>query len=142
VRLDDIAPRIRTVRLSPVLQQRIAVLNFPCTDPDRKIAGFSQVIARSIVIAIEGRAELTPFAYFGEMPAARDTGDFFEDLGRPLIEFSNEVLTLDDVQAVQSELESVDTNMVSGEGRHLRRKAMDIQYLVRGSYRLFNEDLM
>jgi hypothetical protein len=140
VRLEEDFPRTCVVRLSPVLQKRIAVLNFPCTDPDRQVSGFSQLIARSMAVAIERRPELAPFAYFGEAPADRSTGHFLDRSGRPPIEFGNQVLTLDDVQAVQSELESVDTHMVSGEGRHLRRKAMDIQFLIRGTYRLLTED--
>jgi len=136
VRLEEAFPRTYTVRLSPVLQKRIAVLNFPCTAPDQQATGFSQLIARSMAVAIERRPELAPFAYFAVSPT--DRAGYF--LNRPPIEFGNQVLTLEDVQAVQSELESIDTHMISGEGRHLARKAMDIQFLVRGSYRLLNKD--
>jgi hypothetical protein len=55
-------------------------------------------------------------------------------------EIVNEVLSLNDVRAVEGQLEEVDTAMISGEGRHLQRKALDIQYSVSGSYRLFRAD--
>jgi hypothetical protein len=128
-----------SICLFPVLHKRIAVLDFPSLDSELHVAGFSQLIAREVVSAIERRPQLASFVYFRDsQPAEEGRMDFFEErLGRPTIEIGNEVLRLNDVQDVQKQLESVDTGMVSGEGRHLQRKVLDIQFLVHGAYRLF-----
>ncbi|HEX7839686.1 MAG TPA: TIR domain-containing protein [Kofleriaceae bacterium] len=140
VPLKHVRPRTFTVHILPVLHKRIAVLDFPCEDPDGRVSSLSQLIAQEIADAIESQPELGTFAYFSDTLGNASSMDFFEKLGRPPIEMGNEVLTLRDVQAVQAELESVDIGMVSGEGRHLLRKALDIQFLVRGSYRVFNHE--
>jgi TIR domain len=126
------------VRLSPVLNKRIAVLEFPALDSTHQVPEFSQVIATAVVSAIERVPELATYGYLIEPGQEQEgEGDYF--LGRPSIQIGNEVLRLHDVQAVQEQLESVDTRMVSGEGRFLQRKTFDIQFVVHGTYRLFNE---
>jgi hypothetical protein len=132
VPLKDASPRAFTICLSPVRHKRIALLDFPCANADRGVANLSQLIAQEIVGAIERRSELATFAYFSDGAGNAGTGDSSD-------ETSTEVLTRRDVEAVQLDLEAIDTDLVSGEGRHLLRKALDIQFLVRGSYRPFNE---
>jgi hypothetical protein len=137
VSLDSGQPRSITVGLVPVLQKRIAVLNFPPLDPEARIDGYSQLIAKEIVSTIERTSELATFGYFSSSPPNTEhPADLMERIGRPQIHVANEVLTLSDVQAVEAKLESIDNSMVSGEGRFLQRKALDIQLIVRGSYRL------
>jgi hypothetical protein len=109
-------------RLVPVLHKRIAVLEFPSIDPSIAVGTFSQVIAWEVVDAIRHRPALET------LYSCSDT--------EPI----NEVLTLLDLRAVERELKSVDTEMVSGEGRHLKRKTLDISYVVRGNYRLIDYD--
>lgn len=140
VPLKHVRPRTFTVRILPVLHKRIAILDFPCEDPNNGVSSLSQLIAQEIAGAIESQPELGTFGYFSDTPGDASSMDFLEDLDRPPIETGNEVLTLRDVQGVQAELESVDTGMISGEGRHLLRKALDIQFLVRGRYRIFNRE--
>jgi hypothetical protein len=133
---NDLAQTLQ-VRLSPVLHKRIAVLDFPYVGGGSEMDGFSQLIAREVVAAIERCPELATFGYLSESAPDREHPmDFFEQLGRPSAEIGNEVLNLHDVQTVREQLESVDTRMVSGEGRYLQRKALDIQFIVRGSYRI------
>jgi hypothetical protein len=116
------------------------VLDFPGLDSEYHVAGFSQLIAREVVSAIERTPELATFGYLRDSgPGDEGPTDFFEQFGRPRIEIGNEVLNLHDVQAVQEQLESVDTRMVSGEGRYLQRKVLDIQFSVDGTYRMFDK---
>lgn len=115
VALKHARPRSLAVRLQPVLHKRIAVLDFPCEALQRGVPSLSQLIAQEIADAIERQPELGTFGYFSDAPKNASPADFLEDI-RP-IEIGNEVLTLRDVQAVQAELESVDTGMISGEGR-------------------------
>jgi len=140
VPLRHLQPRTFEVRILPVLHKRIAILEFPCEHPDSDVSSLSQLIAQGIAGAIEARPELATFGYFSDTLRDASSMDFLEKIGRPPIEMGNEVLTLRDVQAMQAELASVDTCMVSGEGRHILRKALDIQFLVRGSYRIFDHE--
>lgn len=121
VSLEESRPRSFEIRLTPVLNSRIAVLEFPNIDPKGTIGGFSQVIARAMVDALQRRPQLS--SIWPNLDA----------------EPMNEVLNLLDVRAVEQELESVDTEMISGEGRHLKRKALDVHYIVRGSYRIITD---
>ena len=118
VSLDESRSRSFEVRLVPVIHKRIAVLDFPSVDSSVALGTFSQVIAREMVDAIQRRPELASlWSRSGAQPI-------------------NEVLNLVDVRGVEQQLESVDTEMISGEGRHLKRKILDVNYVVRGSYRI------
>lgn len=139
VPLDNGTSQSFTVELTPVLQKRVAVLNFPSLYAEVQIDGYSQLIAKEIASAIEGAPELATFGCFSSSPPNKeDPADFFEQLGRPQIQVVNEVLTLRDVRAVETKLEAIDNPMVSGEGRFVQRKMLDIQLMVRGSYRLLH----
>jgi hypothetical protein len=119
VALDSTRPFHFSTRLAPVLHKRIAVLDFPSIDSTIAVGTFSQVIAWKIVDAIRHRVELEP------LDSLSDT------------ETISDVLTPLDVRAVEQELKAVDTELFSGEGRHLKRKSLDIHYIVRGSYRVY-----
>jgi hypothetical protein len=137
VALDDIEPKILRVDLDPVLQKRIAVLDFPCLDSDLSVGPFSQLIAREMLMALEGRRELATLLSYSRGRQQND-GSAQEDL--PVSqEVINEVLSLTDVRSIEQQLESVDTEMISGLGRHLKRKTFDVHYIVRGSYRLLRQ---
>lgn len=130
--------------LLPVLHKRIAVIDFPAVNSDVSIGSFSQLIVQEVVSALESTPQLATFGYFSDQPAT-SVGppqsfhdQFMDELGRPAVAIGNEILTLYDVHAIQEQLDSINTFMVSGEGRHLQRKELDINYIIRGSYKLFS----
>jgi hypothetical protein len=117
VALDSTRPCYFSVRLAPVLHKRIAVLDFPGIDSTVAVGTISQVIAWKVVDAIRHRPEPQPLYSLSDTEPISD------------------VLTPLDVRAAEQELEAVDTEMISGEGRHLKRKSLDIHFIVRGAYR-------
>lgn len=116
------------VSLCPVLDKRIAVLDFPSTVANKKAPDFSQSIMHGIIQALEEQPELASYGYFSDT----ETDEF----GRPLIEVGNQIITLAGVKEVEGQLESFNLPAISGEGRHLKRRDLEIQYVVCGSYEL------
>jgi hypothetical protein len=138
VSLEGQSPQSFHVVLAPVLEKRIAVLEFPALDPKTSVPGLSQLIEREVLAAIESDPALAPFGYFSPEAPKEDSPDFFEQLGRPELVVSNELLGLEDVRDLEARLAEFDTPLVSGEGRFAQRKAFDIQFVVEGSYRVFS----
>ena len=133
VALNEIKADLFEVRLSPVLHQRVAILDFPCVGSELRVGAFSQLIAMEIISELECRPELATFGYFSDIAPDKDNdADFF--FGRPPIDMGNEILILNDVREIQDKLEFVDVQMVSDEGRFLQRKLLDVNFVVRGSY--------
>ena len=118
VAIDSTRPLDFSARLAPVLHKRIAVLDFPSIDSAVVFGTFSQVIAWKVVDSIRHRPELEPLDSLSDMEPISD------------------VLTPLDVRAAEQELESIADRTISGEGRHLKRKSLDIHYIVRGAYRI------
>jgi hypothetical protein len=114
-----------------LINKRIAVLDFPDRRGVNTQPVLSQLIVQEIVQALESTPELATYGYISQDVMHRRW-----DLGHAAIELGNEVLTLNDVRLVQTHLEEVDTAMISGEGRHMRRRELEIHYTVRGDYEM------
>jgi TIR domain len=136
IQLEDATERTVELDLMPVLQKRIAVLDFPATANETKIEGGSQLIAGEIIQALERRPELSTFGYFTDKPHDPPE-DILDKIGRPSIIVGNEILSLNDVRLIEKQLNLVDSRMISGEGRFFKRKELDIDLVIRGSYRTF-----
>ena len=128
VSLDE-RPFRTAVTLQPVLNKRVAVLGFPAVVPSDAIPGGSELLVQAVIRSLESAPETATFGSFAETAAPMSPFDLRIVLG-------NEVLRLDDVRAAEQNLDQVDVRVISGEGRFLRRKALDIQYVIRGNYRL------
>jgi hypothetical protein len=117
------------VQLHPILNKRIAVLDFPSVTIDPTIDDHSRTIAHNVWLALQNSASTADFGYYlRDYPADKRDG--------PSIEMVNEVLELRDVLRISEEMEKYITPIVSGEGRHLKRKSLDIQYVICGNYEL------
>jgi hypothetical protein len=124
------------IEMQPVLNKRTAVLGFPATGgQDRdSVPEIPQLIVQQIVQSLESSNKLGTYGYLSEQAAA---GNARWRRGHSAIELGNEVLTFSDVAMVERELSEFDSAMVSGEGRHMRRRESEIHFTVRGNYTLF-----
>ncbi len=152
---------IYEVTLAPMLNKRVAVLDFTSVQPGEEFANISQLIVNEVISGMELEPQISPARHRGRwrMPSYdemiervhRDPDghgtelnrrDWFAERGEaeqvayPSVESTTEILNAEDVEALQKSLRAVDTPIVSGEGRHLRRKELDVNYIVKGRYRL------
>ena len=139
VPLEHIEAQTFEVVLAPVLDKRVAVLDFPPLDAETTIPGLSQLILREVLAAVERKPELATFGVFSsDPPEDEGSDDIFVQMGRPSIEIHNEVLGPEAVRDIEEQLSELDNPVVSGEGRFVQRKMLDVQYVIRGSYRLLS----
>lgn len=116
------------ITLYPVLNKRIAVIGFSSNMHNNAIPDYSESIAQGIIHLLEQRPELATYGYLSD----KEKGFH----GRPVIEIGNQILNLTDVKEVEGQLEFLNNVTVSGEGRHLKRKSLDIHYVISGNYEL------
>jgi hypothetical protein len=121
------------LELIPVLNRRIAVADFLDLGK-RQPTEVSKIISLEIISALETYPEVATYGYHD--PNEKDFTDFIE---RPALKYGNVILNLDDIAQLTEEMKDLDIMTVSGEGRHLKRKMLDVQYLIQGNYRVIDE---
>jgi hypothetical protein len=130
--LHEALPYHFELKLTPVLNKRIAVLSFPSLAGSLAYPAISQIIVHAIVESLEGCPPLATYGYL-----SKDAVDSLRwPFGHSAIELGNEILTLNDIDLVRRQLQEVNTSMVSGEGRHMRRRELDIHFSIRGEYEI------
>jgi hypothetical protein len=121
------------IDMQPVLNRRIAVLGFPANDSKDAVPEISQLIVQQIVHSLESSGRVATYGYYSDEAIGRHRWD----MGHAAIELGNEILTFSDVAMVEQNLSELDSAMVSGEGRHMRRRESEIHFTIRGNYTLF-----
>jgi hypothetical protein len=130
-------PQQVQVVLVPALEKRIAVLDFAPLNLEIAFPGFSMLVTRDVIARIRKQPEIAPFGVFDiDDPGDEREESFFGRLGRPAPRILSEVLGPAEVAEVESRLRALDNATISGEGRFIERRSLDIQLMVRGSYTL------
>lgn len=117
------------VELTPVLNQRIGIVDF--LNVDGQPTEVSKILAIEIRSILETYPEVATYAYYDP------TENILDGLNSS-VKYGNVILNLDDISKISEEMEILDISTISGEGRYLRRKELDIQYLIQGNYRAIN----